>query len=142
MLIGVLAKKAGVSKDTIRHYNDLGLLIVRKRNAGTRLYSDFPEDNISRIQMIKNGKSFGITLSEMKPLIEAYDNQEMSEQDIVHLLEEKVQLVRNKILGLKKVEALLLQKLSYYNTGESAIAIPKDVDCTKIITISDVHLNT
>lgn len=132
MLIGALAKRSGVSKDTIRHYNDLGLLIVRKRDAGTRTYWDYPEENISRIQMIKDGKSFGITLTEMKPLIEAYDNQEMSEQDIVTLLEEKVQLVRSKILNLKNMEMLLLRKLAYYTDNGAMPSTHEDIDCTKI----------
>ena len=36
MLIGELAKAARVSKDTIRHYDALGLLITSERQAGSR----------------------------------------------------------------------------------------------------------
>ena len=39
LLIGKLATTANTTKDTIRHYDQLGLLKSRKRQAGSRLYT-------------------------------------------------------------------------------------------------------
>lgn len=53
MLIGELAKATGTTKDTIRHYDQMGLLISTERQAGSRSYKDYSQDNIERLDMIR-----------------------------------------------------------------------------------------
>lgn len=59
MLIGELAKKAGVQKDTIRHYVEVGLLTPSKRSVGTRAYNEFAETDLSKLELILQSKSLG-----------------------------------------------------------------------------------
>lgn len=66
LLIGKLAKKANTTKDTVRHYDQLGLLKSRKRQAGSRLYSEFHPECIERIELIKRAQAVGFTLNEIK----------------------------------------------------------------------------
>ncbi|MGF1518891.1 MAG: MerR family DNA-binding transcriptional regulator [Nodosilinea sp.] len=40
MLIGELAKQTGLSKDTIRFYEKMGLIAASHRPAGTRFYKE------------------------------------------------------------------------------------------------------
>lgn len=56
MLIGELAKKTGLTKDTIRFYEKLGLITAQERQAGTRLYKEFSEEAIAQLVMITQGK--------------------------------------------------------------------------------------
>lgn len=114
MLIGELAKKAGVSKDTIRHYDDLNLLVAGERVAGSRVYREYGEDNVSRIQMIKSAKDMGFTLSNLQKMTRDYDAGKMSDTDVVVLLQEQLSLVRAKIASLKKTEFTLEEKLKNY----------------------------
>jgi MerR family Zn(II)-responsive transcriptional regulator of zntA len=114
MLIGELAKRANVSKDTIRYYEELNLLVSGDRVAGSRIYREYNEENISRIQMIKSAKDMGFTLSELQKLIDDYDSGKMSDSDVVKLLREQLQLVEDKITSLKKTESVLLNKLKNY----------------------------
>lgn len=114
MLIGELAKKAGVSKDTIRHYDDLNLLVAGERLAGSRVYREYGEDNVSRIQMIKSAKGMGFTLSNLQKMTRDYDAGKMSDTDVVVLLQEQLSLVRAKIASLKKTEFTLEEKLKNY----------------------------
>lgn len=57
MLIGELAQKTGLSKDTIRFYEKLGLVEATSRQAGTRTYIDFSPEMLERVVLITQGKS-------------------------------------------------------------------------------------
>jgi len=74
LLIGALAIKANTTKDTIRHYDEMGLLKSRKRQAGSRLYTEFHPECIERIQMIKSAQTIGFTLAEFKNHLNDYYN--------------------------------------------------------------------
>lgn len=57
MLISELARKTGLSKDTIRFYEKIGLITAQERQAETRVYKEFSEETIKRLLMINQGKS-------------------------------------------------------------------------------------
>ncbi len=66
--IGRLAAAAGVPADTIRYYESVGLLPRAARNAaGYRLY---PRTEVRRLELIKRGKLLGLSLAEVKDLVE------------------------------------------------------------------------
>lgn len=76
LLIGKLATTANTTKDTIRHYDQLGLLKSRKRQAGSRLYTEFHPECVERIELIKSAQAIGFTLTEIKDsLNDYYDGQ-------------------------------------------------------------------
>ena len=76
LLIGKLATTANTTKDTIRHYDQLGLLKSRKRQAGSRLYTEFHPECVERIELIKSAQAIGFTLTEIKgSLNDYYDGQ-------------------------------------------------------------------
>lgn len=56
MLIGTLSRISGLSKDTIRHYEVLGLLRSTPRQAGSRVYRDYADDSLERLELIALGK--------------------------------------------------------------------------------------
>lgn len=114
MLIGELAKAAGVSKDTIRHYDNLTLLKVGERHAGSRIYREYSPENVSRIQMIRASKDMGFTLSEVQKLSHAYDAGNLSDDDVKLILVKNLKLVQDKIVALKHTEKLLKSKLKNY----------------------------
>ena len=116
MLIGELARACGVSKDTVRHYDELKLLVAGERQAGSRVYREYDQSNVSRIQMIRAGKSMGFSLAEMQALIHEYDGGQMDDAEVVRLLEERLELVRERIALLRQTEALLQEKLAGYGS--------------------------
>ena len=68
LLIGELSHKTGISTQTIRYYERLGLLNAPQRNtAHYRIYSKEAEE---RLQFIQKAKHFGLSLEEIKTLIE------------------------------------------------------------------------
>lgn len=66
--IGELSRKTGIPTQTIRYYEQQGLLQPTERtDAGYRLYSDA---EVQRLQFIQQAKLFGLTLEEIKQLMD------------------------------------------------------------------------
>lgn len=66
--IGELSEGAGVPSQTIRYYERLGLLEPPGRTeAGYRVYTD---DHLDRLRFIMQAKAFGLSLDEIKQLID------------------------------------------------------------------------
>lgn len=107
MRIGELAKNSGVSVETVRYYQRRGLLDVPERPHGeNRYYSD---SHCDRLNFIKRAQALGFTLSEIATLLElsASDCAEVES-----VASRKLQLVREKMADLAKIEAVLEQAVA------------------------------
>ena len=112
MLIGELARKTGLSKDTIRLYEQMGLIVARDRQAGSRTYKEFDTETIDRLRLITQGKSLGFTLNEMKQLMDASIDGSLPLEEKVKITEFKIQQVKEKIRQLQEIEIQLTVKLN------------------------------
>jgi MerR family copper efflux transcriptional regulator len=66
--IGVVADTVGLSLRTIRHYEEVGLVVPSGRShGGFRLYTD---DDIDRLVQVKAMKPFGFSLDEIGEVLE------------------------------------------------------------------------
>lgn len=66
--IGELSRKTGIPTQTIRYYEQQGLLQATERtDAGYRLYSDA---EVERMRFIQQAKLFGLTLEQVKQLMD------------------------------------------------------------------------
>ncbi len=101
MTIGKLAKRADVSTDTIRFYEDESLLLPAKKSAaGYRLYG---EDAVRRLDFIKHAQQCGMTLSEIRQLLELQANDSSCCSDVRSLAIQKKLQIEQKI---KTMEAM------------------------------------
>ena len=112
MLIGELSKKTGLSKDTIRFYDKLGLISASDRRAGTRFYKEYSPDTVERLLMIAQGKGLGFTLNEIKQLLDEWNSGGMSKQDQIKIIERKIEEVETKTRQLEAIKTYLDVKLS------------------------------
>lgn len=72
--IGQVAERLGLSMRTIRYYEEMGLIEPSSRSeGGFRLYSD---EDIGRLDLIKQMKPLGFTVQEMRDLLAALDQLE------------------------------------------------------------------
>ncbi|BDY04640.1 MerR family transcriptional regulator [Ferrimonas sp. YFM] len=117
MLIGELARAAGVTKDTVRHYDEMQLLETGSRQAGSRTYREYPASNIERIKMIQSARAMGFTLGQLQGLIGRYDAGKMPQSEAIALLEQHLEMVRGKIRQLQQTESMILAKLSGYEVS-------------------------
>lgn len=106
--IGELANACKVSHKTLRYYDDIGILKPSKVNQenGYRYYSKW---QISRIMMIKELQSLGISLIEIKRCLEKQDNDSLL-IDLTKILESKESDIKNQMLilnqNLKRISLL------------------------------------
>lgn len=112
MLIGELAKKTGLSKDTIRFYEKSGLITAQERQAGTRLYKEFSEETAERLLMITQGKGLGFTLKEIKQLIDEWKDGTMPEEEQIRVIERKLEEIAQKMQHLAEIKTYLTAKLT------------------------------
>ena len=70
--IGDVAARSGVSRDTVRHYERLGIIGKAPRTAGGyRLYS---EAVVERIRFVRNAVRFGFSLRQVGRFLTARDS--------------------------------------------------------------------
>ena len=100
LLIGTLATEANTTKDTIRHYDQLGLLKSRKRQAGSRLYTEFHPQCVERIELIKSAQAIGFTLTEIKDSLNDYYDGQLD-------IDLQLSLTQQKLAQVKKQQATI-----------------------------------
>ncbi|WP_242825972.1 MerR family transcriptional regulator [Clostridium tunisiense] len=102
--IGDLVKELKVNKETIRHYEKIGLLSQPKRDEnGYRIYS---KKDIELIRFILIIKGFGFSLREISILI--HDEILCGNiEDIKTIVESKTNEISAKINELEKIKKLL-----------------------------------
>ncbi len=110
MLIGELAKKTGLSKDTIRFYEKMGLIAAQERQAGSRTYMDFHPEMLERLAMITLGKSLGFTLNEIKHLMETWANGSIPVAEKLHIIDRKLEQITEKMQQLEEIQSYLTAK--------------------------------
>jgi DNA-binding transcriptional MerR regulator len=70
--IGKIAAEVGISSDTLRYYERLGLLAdVPRTNSGYREYSN---TTVKRVHFIRNALRFGFSLKEVATFLNASDS--------------------------------------------------------------------
>jgi DNA-binding transcriptional MerR regulator len=68
--VGELAEAAGVSPDTLRHYERKGLLRPERSSNG---YREYPERALERVRMIRQALLVGFTLDELSKVFRVFD---------------------------------------------------------------------
>ncbi|HEY0891981.1 MAG TPA: heavy metal-responsive transcriptional regulator, partial [Cellvibrio sp.] len=108
LTIGKLAGKTGLSADTIRYYEKMGLITPLERSrAGYRLYSP---DTARVIRFIKGAKSLNFTLDEIRKLLVLDSSDRATCAEILKTTENKINEAETKIADLREIVEVL-QKL-------------------------------
>jgi DNA-binding transcriptional MerR regulator len=67
LMIGELARRTGTKVNTIRFYEDIGLMPKAARTASGR--RTFGEEDVRRLAFIRNGRDLGFSTDELRSLI-------------------------------------------------------------------------
>lgn len=118
MKIGVLAGQSGVSRDTVRLYEKLGLLINISRPYEFNNYKDYDQKNVERIPMVKQLQTMGLTLRECKEMLLAMDKGEFDRESGRELIQSKITQIEAKIAELEKTKGILLKSIYECPKGE------------------------
>jgi DNA-binding transcriptional MerR regulator len=113
MLINEVARMAGMSKDGVRHYEEMGLISSSPRRAGSRTYREYDASVLRTIEQVRQAQRLGFSLGEIGPLLEAYRAGPTTEQT-VQFLEERLVVIRAKLTELHEVETYIADKIERY----------------------------
>ena len=120
MLIGELADASGISKDTIRFYEKIGLISAGERKAGSRIYKEFDPITLNRLSLIQKAKRLGFKLSEIKQTLDSWQSGELSYADKAQIIKEKMSNIDAQIEQLLSIKAYLSDKLLFLQNERSA----------------------
>lgn len=97
--IGEVAERSGLPAKTVRYYDDIGLLAptVARSSAGYRLFS---ADVLQRLAFIKQAQGLGLSLDEIRQVLQVRDRGELPCGEVRHYLETKVTAISQQIQAL------------------------------------------
>jgi DNA-binding transcriptional MerR regulator len=107
---GALAKATGVSPDTIRHYERIGVLPRASRTqSGYRLY---PVNAVERVLVVQRALRIGFTLTELAEVLKARDAGGAPCRRVYQLAQEKLKGIEADIVALKRTQRYMKKVLS------------------------------
>ena len=110
LTISKVAKEAGVNLETIRYYENEGVLPKPPRTPSR--YRIFSEDSVKRLRFIKHAQELGFSLKEIKELLSLQVRSDSSCADVRRRAEAKIFDVDEKIKRLQAIKAALVQLTS------------------------------
>jgi DNA-binding transcriptional MerR regulator len=105
MRSGQLAQLTGVSTDTLRHYERLGLLPLPQRTTGN--YRVYPPTSRQRVELIQRALAIGFSLSEMKTILAVRDRGGAPCRRVRELLKSKISQVDRQLKNLTSLRSEL-----------------------------------
>lgn len=100
-----VAKRAGIGPETLRFYEQKGLLGTPLRNAsGYRLYGTA---DLERLAFIRRAQELGFSLQDIKQLLTLTGNINTPRMKVRDFAEARLTLIRQKIRDLKAMEKAL-----------------------------------
>jgi len=122
---GELAKLCGVSPDTIRHYERVGVLPAAVRGANG--YRRFPREAAARVLLIRRALAIGFSLAEVAKIVRQRDRGEPPCRNVRALAGEKLEDLDRRIaemIAMREDLARLLEewdaRLAATRDGEEA----------------------
>lgn len=112
MRIGELCKRAGVSRDTVRYYERMGLLDKATQPHATNSYKRYSELSLQRIRLILHAKALGFTLAEIGDVVHVWDSPTFGVAQKVACLQAKLAELDAKSHALTTLRKGLLNALA------------------------------
>ena len=135
---GELAKAAGVSTDTLRHYERKGVLAAPRRSPNG--YREYTPESLERVLLVRRALAVGFTLDELASILRARERGVAPCSEVRALAAAKLSLVESRLGELAvlrdELKATLAEwdsRLAKTASGERAglletLAAPKRLD--------------
>ena len=95
---GELAKSAGVSTDTLRHYERKGVLARPLRSSNG--YRQYPANALDRVRLVRRALAVGFTLDELAGILNIRDNGGAPCREVRALAASKLAQVESQLTDL------------------------------------------
>ena len=126
--IGRLAKAAGTSVQTIRHYERIGLMPAAPRSGGNqRLYDEAAR---RRLIFIRHARDLGFSLEAIRELLDMSDRPEQPCASVDAIARRNLEAVEQRLVRLSALRQELVRMVDQCRGGRVA-------DCRVIEILSD-----
>ena len=109
-----LARQAGVSPDTLRHYEAKGLLPRPARSANG--YREYPAEALARVGLVRRAVALGFTLDELARIIKVRDQGGAPCHEVRALAAGKLALLEARVAEMQAACARLRFVLERWDT--------------------------
>jgi DNA-binding transcriptional MerR regulator len=108
MRIGELAQASAVSRDTLRFYEQRGLIAAQRSANG---YRDYPAEMVQLVLYIKTAQRLGFSLGEIGSNVAGLWKATDPDSAVTRLLQDKLTLVETRIAELGELRQELQRRL-------------------------------
>lgn len=108
MRIGELAEACDVSRDTLRFYEQRGLIAARRSSNG---YRDYPAEMVQLVVYIRTAQRLGFSLGEIGQHVGGLWQAADPDQAVTQLLQDKLALIESRITELQQLRQELRLRL-------------------------------
>lgn len=123
--IGELAARSGMTPDGLRYYERLGVIAPVRRTAGG--YRVYTGDTIERLRFIKQAQLHGLTLAEIRELVQVDGRRGVGRcRQVKGLLERKLAELDARVIQLQEFRRSLEGYLTECNR---ALAQSPEAEC-------------
>jgi MerR family transcriptional regulator, Zn(II)-responsive regulator of zntA len=109
-----LARLAGVSPDTLRHYESKGLLPRALRSANG--YREYPAEALARVGLVRRAVALGFTLDELARVIKVRDAGGAPCHEVRALAASKLALLEARVVEMQAACGRLRDVLGRWDT--------------------------
>ena len=113
MRIGELAQETGVSSDTIRYYEKIGLLPPARRTESG--YREYPSGAGNRIRVIRNAVQLGFPLAEIAKVLRLRDSGSAPCRQVRDYAAELVTHIEQRIEELHREKASMVAMIAAWD---------------------------
>lgn len=120
--IGDLAKATGTKANTIRFYEEIGLLPVATRTEGN--YRTYEASQLRRLTFIRRCRDIGFGIDQVRELLDLADHKERSCASVEAIARTHRAAIKQKIADLHALDqelAAMIDRCGYGTIGECGI---------------------
>jgi DNA-binding transcriptional MerR regulator len=107
---GELARLCGVSTDTLRHYERVGVLVRPARSAAG--YRQYPAEAADRVRMVRRALGLGFTLAELARILQIRERGGAPCREVRALAERKLEKLERRLADITALREYLRQLLA------------------------------
>ena len=126
--IGELSRRIGLSPDTLRYYEKIGLLrSVARNRSGLRVYDD---KDISRLKFIRRAQRMHFSLAEISQLLDMRESPASARAEVRVLMQNKLQDVEEHLAELTTLRNEMRLLINLCQAADEGCPIIEDIDRT------------
>ncbi len=127
--IGEVTRQLGISADTLRYYEKIGLLpAVHRTPSGIRNYE---ERDLSRLRFIQRAKAMNFSLEEITQLLTMREDPQNARNEVRELTYSKLQQVEEQLEKLDTLRKELQLLINLCRGAGDGCPIIDDIDQSK-----------